>query len=378
MATSTPILDAINRALRTCGQENTLVASDFPSRREEAYKWSDLRKAINGFQQTQPQIVTPSSVEGPLLTLENGSMRLENSLQTYRHELKESLRPEIDSRLEVLAHQTARPDQRLRLEVKQTPVDIWHFNFANNETYASALIEVDIDEGQNLTVFETYLPNCGYSNVVLRYKLQKQAQLNRIIYAPKAHGILTSNAHIELYEGAEVTQTLKADGGYFQRIETLIDHKSGASKAILRGAYNIKAGRHHDATSLVRHMVPSCMTDQSAKGVASDKAIGIFQGKFFVAKDAQSTEAEMLHQAMLLDDSAEIKAKPELEIYADDVECAHGNTIGGVDEDALFYMRQRGLDKATAKAMLIEAFLNTQYEYVPEALKPYLGISSEA
>jgi len=89
----------------------------------------------------------------------------------------------------------------------------------------------------------------------------------------------------------------------------------------------------------------------------TDKSRGVFQGKFHVRRPAQHTDAEMRHDALMLSDTSEIRSKPELEIYADDVACAHGNTIGQLDESALFYMRQRGIPLGEARALLTEAFV---------------------
>jgi Fe-S cluster assembly protein SufD len=98
-------------------------------------------------------------------------------------------------------------------------------------------------------------------------------------------------------------------------------------------------------------------TGQLTKGVADDQARGVFQGRIVVAPGADRTDARMGHHALILSDRAEIDAKPELEIYADDVACAHGNTVGALDEEALFYARQRGLTEAEARALLMGAFL---------------------
>jgi len=102
---------------------------------------------------------------------------------------------------------------------------------------------------------------------------------------------------------------------------------------------------------------PGGLTRQLVKGAAAAHAQGVFQGKFKVEQAAQQTDAKMTHRALMLDDRAEIDAKPELEIYADDVQCAHGNALGAIDETALFYMRQRGLSEVKARALLIESFL---------------------
>jgi Fe-S cluster assembly protein SufD len=104
---------------------------------------------------------------------------------------------------------------------------------------------------------------------------------------------------------------------------------------------------------------------QLVKGAARPGGRGVFQGKIVVAEGAQKTDARQTHRALLLGDGAEIDAKPELEIYADDVQCAHGNTIGALDETALFYLRSRGLPLAQARALLIEAFL---LEAIPDWL----------
>jgi len=96
--------------------------------------------------------------------------------------------------------------------------------------------------------------------------------------------------------------------------------------------------------------------------VVADKARGVFQGKFHVRRPAQKTDAEMRHDALMLSDTAQIRSKPELEIYADDVECAHGNTLGALDGNVLFYMRQRGIPLAKAKALLTEAFVSRVFD----------------
>jgi Fe-S cluster assembly protein SufD len=99
------------------------------------------------------------------------------------------------------------------------------------------------------------------------------------------------------------------------------------------------------------------VTEQLTKGVVRDQARGVFQGRIVVAEGADHTDARMGHHALILSDRAEVDAKPELEIYADDVSCAHGNTVGALDEDALFYARQRGIPEDEAKALLTEAFI---------------------
>ncbi len=125
----------------------------------------------------------------------------------------------------------------------------------------------------------------------------------------------------------------------------------------LDGLYLLADRRHADITTVVTHEGVDGMTDQLIKGVVRDQARGVFQGRITVRRGADRTDARMGHHALVLSDRAEVDAKPELEIYADDVACAHGNTVGALDEDALFYAQQRGIAEPEARAMLTEAFV---------------------
>ena len=131
---------------------------------------------------------------------------------------------------------------------------------------------------------------------------------------------------------------------------------SGAS-ARLDALYLATDRRHADITTIVRHDGVDGVTGQLVKGVAADRGRGVFQGLIEVAPGADRTEARMEHHALVLSDHAEIDAKPEQVIFADDVVCTHGNTVGALDEEAMFYARQRGMPEPAARAMLMEAFL---------------------
>ena len=146
-------------------------------------------------------------------------------------------------------------------------------------------------------------------------------------------------------------------GAKLSRNETHLQFNGTGAHASLNSAALLSGARHSDFTTNVRHRAESCQARQIHKGVARDSARNVFQGKFHVDRAAQKTDAQMTANALLLSDRAEANHKPELEIYADDVECAHGSTAGALDEDALFYLRQRGLSEETARGLLIEAFI---------------------
>lgn len=196
------------------------------------------------------------------------------------------------------------------------------------------------------------------------FDLAAGASLTRIVLQVGA-GIALSIARVRLGEGARLRQFVLTLGGGLARIETHVDVAGEGAEVALNGVYLCNENRHADLTSTIRHAAAGGLTRQLIKGVARKGGRGVFQGKIVVERGAQKTDARQYHHGMLLEDGAEILAKPELMIYADDVACAHGNTAGGLDESALFYLRSRGVCEAEARALLVEAFL---LEAVPDWL----------
>jgi Fe-S cluster assembly protein SufD len=132
----------------------------------------------------------------------------------------------------------------------------------------------------------------------------------------------------------------------------------------LFGANRDCISTHH---TWVEHMVPRCKSDEIYKGIVSDEAKGSFRGRVTVRPDAQETEARQSNANLILDDRAEIDTKPQLEINADNVRCAHGSTIGRLDESALFFLRSRGLEETAAKRLLLKGFAASALELLPIA-----------
>jgi Fe-S cluster assembly protein SufD len=223
---------------------------------------------------------------------------------------------------------------------------------------ASARIEVAA--GGRLTLFETYegLAEGAVAEADLEFVLGEGAQLERIVLAEDAgDGVLVSRAEVTLATAAVFAQTVVTSGAKRQRIETRVAHPGHGASARLDGIYLLAGQQHADLTTVVTHAGVGGTTQQLTKGVVSGQGRGVFQGRIVVAEGADQTDARMGHHALLLSDRAEVDAKPELEIFADDVACAHGNTVGALDEDALFYAEQRGIPEPEARAMLTEAFV---------------------
>jgi Fe-S cluster assembly protein SufD len=139
-------------------------------------------------------------------------------------------------------------------------------------------------------------------------------------------------------------------------IDVTLDGK--LAQCELNGVMLLRDAEHADTFTHITHAAPHGTSRQLYKTIVKDRAKGTFQGKIIVAKDAQKTDGQQLSRALLLSDMAEMNAKPELEIYADDVSCSHGSTVGDLDADALFYLRARGLSTTDAHALLLRAFIN--------------------
>lgn len=146
-------------------------------------------------------------------------------------------------------------------------------------------------------------------------------------------------------------------GGRMTRNDSHVTLDGSGAECRLDGAYLMRGRQHCDNTTLVEHRVPNTSSDEMFKGVLDDEARAVFQGKIVVERDAQKTDGQMLNKTMLLSNQAEIDTKPELEIYADDVKCAHGAASGQIDETALFYLRSRGIPEAQARNLLIQSFM---------------------
>jgi Fe-S cluster assembly protein SufD len=146
----------------------------------------------------------------------------------------------------------------------------------------------------------------------------------------------------------------------------------------LNGAQLLGGDQHADFTTVVRHDAPSTTSRQTVKNVLAGRSQGVFQGRIEVARVAQKTDGYQMNQALLLSPEAEIDTKPELEIFADDVKCSHGATVGELDAEQLFYLRSRGIPDAEARSMLVRAFLAESLELVTnEAVREVLDRAVE-
>jgi Fe-S cluster assembly protein SufD len=217
------------------------------------------------------------------------------------------------------------------------------------------LIERHIAQGSCSTLFHTNIT------------LHAQAKLvhGKIIDGKAATGAHLAMTQVDIAEGGYYDNFALIAGGRLTRNEIHVQMTGKLAQCRLNGAMLLSGSDHADTTTHITHAAPHGTSRQLYKTVLADKAHGVFQGKIIVAQDAQKTDGHQLSRALLLSDQAEMNAKPQLEIYADDVKCSHGTTVGELDAEALFYLRTRGLDVDQARALLLEAFIGEVADEIP-------------
>lgn len=219
---------------------------------------------------------------------------------------------------------------------------------------------VDVAPGACLTLLETHEGGAeAYQvNAMVEFRLGAGAKVEHLHLneAGQAAMMLTTLA-TTLAEEAEFSSLNVALGGAFTRHQVFVTFAGENAKSTIKGASLLSGTQHHDTTLVVDHALALGISRELFKTVVDDAAQGVFQGKIIVRQYAQKTDGQMASNALLLSDEAGMSNKPELEIFADDVVCAHGATCGALDESQLFYLMARGIPKKEAEAMLIEAFL---------------------
>jgi Fe-S cluster assembly protein SufD len=219
---------------------------------------------------------------------------------------------------------------------------------------------VVLGKGAKATLFESHagLGGTYFSNSVMEAMLGEGAHLEHYKLQNESHEAFhIANTRVSVAAGGFYDGFVLQTGSRLARNEVQVTLNGENARCHLNGAY-LGAGRQHlDSTTFIDHAVPDCASREVYKGVLDERAHGVFQGKILVRRDAQRTDGHQLNRALLLSREAEVNAKPELEIYADDVKCSHGATVGELAEEQLFYLQARGIDRAAARALLIEAYV---------------------
>ncbi|GHB28067.1 Fe-S cluster assembly protein SufD [Salinicola rhizosphaerae] len=218
------------------------------------------------------------------------------------------------------------------------------------------------------TVIEHYAGEpeaANFTNVVTEVLLDRGAIVNHYKLQEASLGDLhVASIHVDQGRDSRFNSFNLSLGGALVRNDLVTDLNAEGAEAAYNGLFFVQGRQHVDNHTLVNHNAPRTFSNENYKGVLDDRAHGVFNGKVFVKKDAQQIEAYQNNANLLLSDRAEIDTKPELVIYADDVKCSHGATTGQLDEEAVYALRARGIDEAMARALLTLAFAGEVMEQV--------------
>jgi len=196
--------------------------------------------------------------------------------------------------------------------------------------------------------------NIGKNSVLKNYSLDVNPTSN-IKYSFKDID-LDKNSHLEYFILSKGSKFAKHD------INCSLNNEYGS--VVLNGIIDLDKKKHHEIKTLINHNEENCKSYQLIKSVLNENSKGVYQGKIYVNSKAQKTDGYQLSRALLLNENVEFNAKPELEIYADDVKCSHGSTSGNIDENSIFYLMSRGLSHAQSKRLLTNGFLNEVIEKI--------------
>nr|WP_249196843.1 Fe-S cluster assembly protein SufD [Gluconobacter cerinus] len=219
--------------------------------------------------------------------------------------------------------------------------------------------QIVLEDGASLTVFDVNAGDGRYvTNPRFDIVVGKGAQLNHV----KLQRESADAGHLALvYASVDANGNYDSftlnQGGELARHEVVATLTQAHAQVHVNGIQIVDGTRLNDLTSMIHHAAPDCGSRQTVKTVLSESGQGVFQGKILVDRVAQKTDGYQMNQALLLSEKAQINSKPELEIYADDVKCSHGATVGALDDEQLFYLRSRGVPEAEARAILVQAFL---------------------
>lgn len=248
---------------------------------------------------------------------------------------------------------------------------------ANRPTAIYPRTLVLLGKGARATIIERYMPMSAgtyFANAVTEVVVGEDAVLDHVkLQQEAASAYHVANTQFVLSTRSRLTTHTVTLGSAWSRNEVRVRFDGERAEATVNGLYLGANRQHLDHQTILDHAVPHCASHELYKGILDGHAHGVFNGKIFVRKDAQKTDAKQTNKVLLLSDDATIDTKPQLEIFADDVKCTHGATVGQLDAEQLFYLRSRGLSQEAARALLTFAFANDVVGRIPvEALRDEL------
>ena len=256
------------------------------------------------------------------------------------------------------------------------PIHVLFIYSGDKNLIVNPQINIDINKSSSATVIEQYASEISsfFQNNCVFASIKENASLNHLrIFSNANKTINISNSYIDQSDDSSYKYFQFVDSGALQRSDIYNSLKGVNSFCSLSGLTLLNDNQHSATYITTDHIMPNCTSSQNFKSVLNDKSSGVFNGRTIVREDSQKTNSKQSNKNLLLSDKAKMNSNPQLEIYADDVKCAHGSTTGALDEEALFYMQSRGIDRESASALLIRGFVNELMEEIGDKnLKEFL------
>ena len=361
---------------------NKFLETGFPTRKLENWKFSDLSQIIKkniGELSFYNDYSFPNKVDTSIFVegLEHNKIVFINGRVEkvdFTHEDHDKIEINDDfkfvNRLEdnnsLLSLNNAFTNKCYKITVKKNyslkkPLVVYHST--NNKITSRNInlkLEFQLEQNSSLRLIDLFNDGAenNFINIFYNFDLKENAILkNYKIDKVQNKNIRYSYNNIE-QDSKSVSETfILSSGSNFSKNEINCNLKGEYSSAFVNGIFSLNDGQHHEVRTIINHLVENTKSYQLIKSVLGKNSKSAYQGKIFVDSKAQKTDGYQLSKAILLDETSEFNAKPELEIYADDVKCSHGSASGSLDENSIFYLMSRGLNYQQSKELLINGFL---------------------
>jgi len=332
-----------------------MASQALPTGREEAWRWADLATLGTA----ASSVVTGGAVDVAAHAIATGGARLTFLDGVYRPEASAPGRLRVEPLALSTGHNLGSRatgtgwSLTLGSEEAETAVEIVHVS-TGGENHVPARIVLGEDAVASLV--ETFV-GTGWANRLTQVELARSARLARAVRVLSDGGFVSTRDEVTVGQGGSYVATILGAGNMGARFDAAITLAGEEAYAEMGGALLTRAEHRQECAVRVRHAAAHGQSHQTWRAVAADRSVASLAAAVDVARHAQKTDGEQSLRGLLLQRTATVNLKPELEIFADDVKCAHGATIGELDARALFYLESRGIPPARAKALLTRAFV---------------------
>ena len=360
---------------------NKFIQNGFPGKKNEDWKFLDLNQAIKSnienldyFNENLPNEVDPKiyvdGLEHNKIVFING--RIEKIDFKYEESDKFEIKEQFDSESllndvnSLVDLNSALTNKYYKIQVKEhytvkKPVIIYSLTTSKiSSKNINIRLDFDLESNSSLKIIDYSIDKSenNFVNIVYNFNLEKDAILkNYKLDKEENNNIKYSYNNINLDTNSVAENFILSLGSSFIKNEINCNLNGKYSSAFVNGIFNLDNNKNHEIRTSINHLNENTKSYQLIKSVLGENTKSAYQGKIFVKSNAQKTDGYQLSKAILLSDNAEFNAKPELEIYADDVKCSHGSASGSLNQDSIFYLMSRGLNYKEAKELLINGFL---------------------